>query len=84
MNGRIKELIEQAKSNEPFECSYTKEQWLQKYTELIVRECARIVRNTDLEDVEGGDSSVLLAAKHHILDHFGVEEYEWFDEDPPC
>ena len=47
---------------------------MEKFAELIVRECARLARNTNLEDVEGGDSSVLLAAKHHILDHFGVEE----------
>ena len=46
---------------------------LEKFAELIVRECARLARDTDLEDVEGGDSAVLLAAKHHILDHFGIE-----------
>ena len=44
---------------------------LKKFAELIVRECARLARDTDLEDVEGGDSSVLLAAKLNILNHFG-------------
>ena len=43
----------------------------QKLAELIVRECAQLARDTDLEDVEGGDSAVLLAAKLNILNHFG-------------
>ncbi len=41
--------------------------------ELIVRECARIASNADLEDVEGGDSAVLRAASEQIKKHFGVE-----------
>ena len=44
-----------------------------KFAELIVRECARIALNTDLEDVEGGDSAVLRAAGEQIQKHFGVE-----------
>ena len=44
---------------------------MEKFAELIVLECAQLARDTDLEDVEGGDSSVLLAAKLNILDHFG-------------
>ena len=45
-----------------------------KFAELIVRECARIARNTDLQDVEGGDSAVLRAAGEQIQKHFGVEQ----------
>jgi len=45
-----------------------------KFAELIVRECAQQARDTDLEDVEGGDSDVLRAAKQQILELFGVEE----------
>ena len=45
--------------------------WEDKFAELIVKECAQLARDTNLEDVEGGDSSVLLAAKLNILDHFG-------------
>jgi len=44
------------------------------FAELIVRECAQLARDTNLEDVEGGDSAVLRAAKLQILEHFGVEE----------
>ena len=43
------------------------------FAELIVKECASIARDTDLEDVEGGDSAVLRAACNQILEHFGVE-----------
>lgn len=45
-----------------------------KLAELVIRECAQLARDTDLEDVEGGDSDVLRAAKSQILEHFGVEE----------
>lgn len=44
-----------------------------KFAELIVQECARVARNTNLEDVEGGDSDVLYAASEQIKQHFGVE-----------
>ena len=46
---------------------------LKKFAELIIRECARVVQNADLEDVDGGDSAVLRAASHQIKKHFGVE-----------
>jgi hypothetical protein len=46
----------------------------EKFAELIVKECARIASNTNLEDVDGGDSAVLGAAREQILEHFGVEE----------
>ena len=49
------------------------EAWEEKFAELIVKECAKLARDTDLEDVEGGDSEVLRAAKRQILEHFGVE-----------
>ena len=44
------------------------------FAEMIVKECAQLARDTNLEDVEGGDSEVLRAAKRQILEHFGVEE----------
>lgn len=67
MNERIKELA--------IEAGYSMDmQQHQKFAELLIRECARIARNTDLEDVEGGDSAVLRAASEQIEQHFGVEE----------
>jgi hypothetical protein len=45
---------------------------LERLTALIVKKCASIASNTNLEDVEGGDSSVLAAAAQQIKNHFGV------------
>jgi hypothetical protein len=47
---------------------------IEKFAELLVKECAQLARDTDLEDVEGGDSAVLHAASTQIKKHFGVEE----------
>ena len=43
------------------------------FAELIIKECASIAIDTDLEDVEGGDSDVLRAASTQIKQHFGVK-----------
>jgi hypothetical protein len=56
-----------AMSAEECEAAYS------KFSQLIVQECAGIARNANLEDVEGGDSSVLYAASEQIKEHFGVE-----------
>ena len=73
MNERIKELAEQAKKNEPFECSYTKDQWLEKFAELIVQECAgichKMAEDSDSYVVHDGDTCA-----EQIKKHFGVEE----------
>jgi len=76
MNELIKEIVKQA----GVFYSYQDDVWLatngdlERFAELIVKECARIVNNTDPEDVEGGDSAVLRAAGEQIQKHFGVEE----------
>ena len=69
MNERIKQLAKQVWPD-----PNTSHDNHMKFAELIVRECARIASNADLEDVEGGDSSVLRAVNSQILEHFGVEE----------
>jgi hypothetical protein len=68
MNERIKELMLEAGYAAPELASRAN-----KLAELIVRECARIVPDTDLGDVDGGDSAVLRAASKQIREHFGVE-----------
>ena len=77
MNERIKQLAEQATSYMPGRPPYdglTFDMFdKEKFALLIVRECAQLARDTDLEDVEGGDSAVLRAARNQILEHFGVE-----------
>ena len=79
MNERIKELAEQADPEHWHKRWYSgikprvMDPEIKKFAELIVRECARIASNADLEDVEGGDSAVLRAASEQIKKHFGVE-----------
>jgi hypothetical protein len=78
MNERIKELWSQAGGHYNSGNQHTWPEYTiddpEKFAELIVRECARIASNADLEDVEGGDSAVLRAVNSQILEHFGVEE----------
>ena len=74
MNERIKELAEQAgsthKQNLGVYQFYSDE--LEKFAELIVRECVSIVENSRIE----GDEGVCLvgATKCKIEQHFGVDE----------
>ncbi len=68
MNERIRELAEQAGFLNKDEES------IGYFAELIVKKCAAIASNTNLEDVDGGDSAVLGAAREQILEHFGVEQ----------
>lgn len=72
MNRQFKELALQA--GYPDYMTYGQDLVLERFAELIVRECARIASNADLEDVEGGDSSVLCAAAEQIEQHFGVDK----------
>jgi hypothetical protein len=64
MNERIKELAEQ--SLPEFYLTNCPSA-LEKFAELIVRECVELA--ADAEQSKGG-----MPAKYHVLDHFGVEE----------
>lgn len=46
---------------------------IKKFAELLIRKCSNIACNTDLEDVEGGDSAILRAASNQIVQYFGVK-----------
>ena len=81
MNEQIKELAHKA---EFINKRHNGDEWrwgyidpeladkLEKFAMLIVKECAKVARNTDLEDVDGGDSAVLYAASEAIENHFKV------------
>ena len=83
MNELIKKVTEQAvvaTEQELYRLSQStdgmpayKDVFNQKFAVLIVKECAKVARNTDLEDVEGGDSAVLRAASEAIENYFGVK-----------
>ena len=78
MNGRIRELAEQAETKEVGYYFFDRE----KFAELIVRECARIARATPCPYEEDEVIQRLghtwdmasLEAGRGISKHFGVEE----------
>lgn len=77
MNKQIKEFrfraAEYANDQKPLGTTQWNEIRDEKFAELIVKECARQVSNTDLEDVDGGDSAVLRAAADGVRARFGIE-----------
>lgn len=48
------------------------EMHFEKFAKLIVQQCASIVRNVNLGDVEGGDNAILLFAADHLEKYFGT------------
>ena len=67
MNERIRELVEQAEDwadNQNFYASDYRDYLMEKFAELIVRECADIA-----------DKAEPYKANDLIKQHFGVEEY---------
>jgi len=76
MNERIRKLANQMFSMEQFEYAeeFLNDEFMEQFAKLIVKDCAKIASNADLEDVDGGDSAVLRAASEQIKEHFGVEE----------
>ena len=76
MNERIRKLANQMFSMEQFEYAeeFLNDEFMEQFAKLIVKDCAKIASNADLEDVDGGDSAVLRAASEQIKEHFGVEK----------
>jgi hypothetical protein len=73
MNEQIKQLAEQAKRNEPFDCgALTKDQWLEKFAELIVQECIEVLNKRFMGDLNREDQEVRRCIKD-LKKHFGVE-----------
>lgn len=67
MNARIKELADEIFSMEEFEYAeeFLDEEFIKKFAELIVRECADIADNPDVDMLRVGKA---------IKQHFGVTE----------
>ena len=83
MNERIKELVRQAviavddpfpgnPLNDELEKMYIPDFFSEKFAELIVKECAKVVDDKlDFENASGPDD---WASGADVLAHFGVEE----------
>jgi hypothetical protein len=73
MNERIRELAEQANSHHDnfFDLNYKElDVFLEKFAELIVKECARaIIKDSRLNDVRSAANGCVRT----INEHFGVE-----------
>ena len=81
MNERLKELAEQANSHHDnfFDLNYKElDVFLEKFAELIVKECARLCEHESNDDeydqYDMGQSVKAESIKTAIKEHFGVEE----------
>lgn len=80
MNKRTQELIKQFATDLLNRSGYDMREYepfleeAEKFVEQIALESARVVYNTDLEHVNGGDSAVLGAAADAVRRHFGVKQ----------
>ena len=70
MNERIRQLAEQAGF------AYEPSETLQKFSQLIVQECADIAYKTSWDDLVHGYGQAVIPLHLHntIKQHFGVEE----------
>jgi hypothetical protein len=81
MNERIRELANQMFSMEQFEYAeeFLNDEFMEKFAELIVRECISINRQRMFSDYEGDSlrvahNNALLCATSDMFEHFGVGE----------
>ena len=82
MNDRIKELAEHA-NNDVSGNAFSMARYNEKFAELIVRECANRLRETDYELMFTEDgmcdpsiSDAMIVAASDIEEHFGVDNGE--------
>jgi hypothetical protein len=70
MNERIKELAKQA--TQQYSPTYYTQEWIQKFAELIIKDCAYWMENERDEQGDRIGDSFYWAGK--MRKHFGVEE----------
>jgi hypothetical protein len=70
MNERILELADKAVEDMPSGPWNIPDEFCKKFAELIVRECAQLVKNTQLTE----DGHTWRSADYVVLEHFGVKE----------
>jgi hypothetical protein len=74
MNERIRELWDEAAKLEPDPSWEGQTKFMEKFAELIVRECAMIVEGFEITQEVALDEYVDYEASTVLKEHFGVEE----------
>ena len=76
MNERIKQLAEQV--DKEFNSPYDRHKAIERFAELIVRECAELSLNSQYANTKSeyyeGFNEALVYAGNKIRKHFGVKE----------
>lgn len=72
MNERLQKLIQQAKLNEPTDCSgLTKEQWLETFANQVIDECCGILF----------DMHERVKSSHNYYGHAVIELKRYFNKE---
>ena len=74
MNPRIQELWDEAAKLEPDPSWQGQTRFMEKFAELIVRECAMIVEGFEITQEVALDEYVDYEASSVLKEHFGVEQ----------
>lgn len=74
MNPRIQELWDEAAKLEPDPSWQGQTRFMEKFAELIVRECAMIVEGFEITQEVALDEYVDYEASTVLKEHFGVEQ----------
>ena len=74
MNERIRELWDEAAKLEPDPSWEGQTKFMEKFAELIVRECAMILEGFEIKQEVALDEYVDYEASTVLKEHFGVEE----------
>jgi hypothetical protein len=74
MNERIRELWDEAAKLEPDPGWAGQTRFMEKFAELIVKECAMIVEGFEITQEVALDEYVDYEASSVLKEHFGVEE----------
>lgn len=75
MNIKIRALVDQARRSEPFECSFSKAEWLETFARVVAQECANICEEMAAKCAGlPGDGALARDCANWIKHDFGVEE----------
>ena len=73
MNPKIKELWDKAADPESDDSWESQTEFMERFAELIVRECVAYLKETDFDDIVCSNNTVVEIAADYLQEHFGVE-----------